>query len=49
MCVECGCYGAVNPYGIGGRDVNKPPVQATVKKSTVSKAKKMEMEYEEDD
>jgi hypothetical protein len=24
MCYECGCYGAVNPYGVGGSAVNKP-------------------------
>lgn len=23
MC-DCGCYGAVNPYGVGGSAVNKP-------------------------
>lgn len=48
MCLECGCYGAVNPYGIGGREVGKPPVQASIKKVTVSKDKKMEMDYEDD-
>jgi hypothetical protein len=36
MCATCGCgstvvnqddnYGTINPYGIGGRDVNIPPV-----------------------
>ena len=24
MCYECGCYGAVNPYGVGGSAVGKP-------------------------
>ena len=24
MCYECGCYGAVNPYGVGGSAVNNP-------------------------
>lgn len=24
MCYDCGCYGAVNPYGVGGSAVNKP-------------------------
>ena len=24
MCYECGCYGAVTPYGVGGSAVNKP-------------------------
>jgi len=24
MCYECGCYGAVNPYGVGGSTVGKP-------------------------
>jgi len=37
MCSTCGCgstqvnqddnFGTVNPYGIGGRDVNTPPVE----------------------
>lgn len=24
MCYECGCYGAVTPYGVGGSAVNNP-------------------------
>lgn len=24
MCYDCGCYGAVAPYGVGGSAVNKP-------------------------
>lgn len=24
MCYECGCYGAVTPYGVGGSAVGKP-------------------------
>jgi hypothetical protein len=24
MCYDCGCYGAVNPYGVGGSAVNNP-------------------------
>ena len=42
MCATCGCgssevnqdnnYGTVNPYGIGGRDVNTPPTELKGKK-----------------
>ena len=35
MCLECGCYGAVNPYGVGGREVNSKPTEASLNKVTV--------------
>jgi hypothetical protein len=35
MCAECGCYGSVNPYGVGGREVNSMPPKANLKKVTV--------------
>lgn len=28
MCYECGCYGAVTPYGVGGREMNQSPKEA---------------------
>lgn len=30
MCVECGCYGTVTPYGVGGRKVTAAPTPADV-------------------
>lgn len=30
MCIKCGCYGTVSPYGVGGRNVNSAPTQANV-------------------
>ena len=35
MCAECGCYGSVNPYGVGGREVSSKPTEASLKKVTV--------------
>ena len=32
MCIDCGCYGTVNPYGVGGRPVNAAPTPADVSK-----------------
>ena len=28
MCYECGCWGSVTPYGVGGRDMGQPPKKA---------------------
>lgn len=44
MCYECGCYGTVTPYGIGGRDVNQPPRKAKGGIPPKSKEKSVEME-----
>lgn len=30
MCIKCGCYGTVSPYGVGGRKVNAAPPAANV-------------------
>jgi hypothetical protein len=30
MCIKCGCYGSVNPYGVGGRAVNAAPAEANI-------------------
>jgi hypothetical protein len=30
MCYECGCWGSVTPYGVGGRDVKQPTKKATI-------------------
>ena len=30
MCIKCGCYGSVNPYGVGGRAVNAAPTEANI-------------------
>lgn len=30
MCIKCGCYGTVSPYGVGGRKVNSAPTAANV-------------------
>jgi hypothetical protein len=30
MCIKCGCYGAINPYGVGGRAVNAAPTEANI-------------------
>jgi hypothetical protein len=30
MCIKCGCYGTVSPYGVGGRKVNSAPTPANV-------------------
>jgi hypothetical protein len=30
MCIKCGCYGSVNPYGVGGRAVNSAPTEANI-------------------
>ena len=30
MCIECGCYGTVTPYGVGGRKVTAAPTPADV-------------------
>jgi hypothetical protein len=35
MCAECGCYGSVNPYGVGGREVSSKPTEVSLKKVTV--------------
>ena len=28
MCYECGCWGSVTPYGVGGREMNQAPKDA---------------------
>lgn len=30
MCIKCGCYGSVTPYGVGGRAVNASPTEANI-------------------
>lgn len=30
MCIKCGCFGSVNPYGVGGRAVNASPTEANI-------------------
>jgi hypothetical protein len=35
MCAECGCYGSVEPYGVGGREVGSKPTEASLRKVTV--------------
>jgi len=35
MCAECGCYGSVEPYGVGGRDVNAKTAEVNLNKVTV--------------
>ena len=30
MCIKCGCYGSVNPYGVGGRALNAAPAEAII-------------------
>lgn len=30
MCIKCGCYGSVTPYGVGGRAVNAVPTEANI-------------------
>jgi hypothetical protein len=50
MCAECGCYGAVEPYGVGGREVSSKPTEASLNKVTVQPGmyhkNNMEMENE---
>lgn len=50
MCAECGCYGSVNPYGVGGREVGSKPTEASLKKVTVQPGvyHKNETEIEDD-
>ena len=49
MCAECGCYGAVQPYGVGGRDVGSKPKEASLKKVTVQPGVYHENETEIED
>lgn len=49
MCAECGCYGAVQPYGVGGRDVNAKPTEPSLKKVTVQPGAYHESEVEIED
>ena len=30
MCIKGGCYGSVNPYGVGGRALNAAPTEANI-------------------
>lgn len=32
MCVDCGCYGTVTPYGVGGRTPTQLPKAPDVSK-----------------
>jgi len=56
MCVKCGCYGTVSPYGVGGRKVNSAPTAANVAQynkpiqriGEVPTGKRLEMEDDED-
>ena len=48
MCIECGCYGAKTPYGVGGSAVNKPASANPTKYNSLA-AKPMKEMPDEDD
>ena len=48
MCVDCGCYGTINPYGVGGRSVNAAPTLADVSKYNKIKTKPVGETEDED-
>ena len=48
MCYECGCYGAVTPYGVGGSPVGKPAEAKGGVPPKFDRAKAKEENYEED-
>ncbi len=57
MCIDCGCYGTVSPYGVGGRKVNSAPTPANVAQynkpivrlGEVGTGSRLEMEDDDED